>query len=209
VVAIAAAAAMPGYGAVRIKPIETIRSEGSRAETLHIRLPEDGIAVTHGGKVPFPVAPPGVPMFTEESLRRGFALLVRIRDADGRVVGMAAELEVHPVGDMLSQSLEWDTDWILVLPGRGMLVLHEVEHSNDLGSKVIHPTLASGQDWVGDWTVQTTVGPGPAGEGVIIGGTGEFTGSTGTFVEVDRLTRFSVVTGLHGHVELRLERRGP
>lgn len=200
---------LPGFGATSIAPVETVAADGMRSEVLHFRLPEDGIAVTHGGGVPFPVAPPGVPTFTDDSLRRGFALLVRLRDADGRVVGLAAELEVHPGGDMLAENLEWDTDWILVLPGRGMLALQQVEHSDKLGPRVINPTLASGQDWVGDWTIQTTVGPGPGGRGVILGGSGEFEGSTGSFVEVDRLTRFSTTTGLHGHVELRLQRRPP
>lgn len=201
--------ALPGFGTARIAPIESVNPDGSHTETLHFLLPDDGLAVTHGGKVPFPAAPPGVPTFTEDALKRGFALLVRVRDAEGRVVGLAAELEVHPQGDMLAQSLEWDTDWILVLPGRGMLTLQQVEHSNELGPKVINPTLATGRDWVGDWTVQTTVGPGPGGRGVILGGTGEFTGNTGSFVEVDHLSRFSTTTGLAGKVELQLQRRAP
>lgn len=200
---------LPGSGGTHIAPIETINADGSRSETLHIQLPEDGIAVTHGGKVPFPAAPPGVPTFTEDALKRGFALLVRVRDAEDRVVGLAAELEVHPEGDMLAESLEWDTDWILVLPGRGILTLQQVEHSNELGPRVINPTLASGQDWVGDWTIQTTVGPGPGGRGVILGGSGEFAGNTGSFIEVDHLTRFSATMGLAGKVELQLQRKGP
>ena len=199
---------LPGFGGTHIAPIETVSADGNRSETLHFLLPEDGIAVTHGGNVPFPAAPPGVPTFTEDALKRGFALLVRVRDAQGRVVGLAAELEVHPQGDMLAESLEWDTDWILVLPGRGILTLHQVEHSNELGPKVINPTLASGMDWVGDWTIQTTVGPGPGGRGVILGGSGEFEGSTGSFIEVDRLTRFSATMGLAGKVELQLQRTG-
>ena len=87
---------LPGFGGRHIAPIETLNADGSHSETLHFLLPEDGIAVTHGGRVPFPAAPPGVPIFTEDALRRGFALLVRVRDAEGRVVGLAAELEVHP-----------------------------------------------------------------------------------------------------------------
>lgn len=203
---VAALLALPGFGGTRTAPIETVNDDGSRSETLHFLLPEDGVAVTHGGRVPFPPAPPGVPTFSEETLKRGFALLVRVRDAKGRVVGLAAELEVHPEGDMLAESLQWDTDWILVLPGRGILTLHQQEHSNELGPKVINPTLATGADWVGDWTVQTTVGPGPGGRGVILGGSGEFAHSSGSFVEIDRLTRFSATTGLAGRVELRLQR---
>ena len=200
---------LPGFGATRIAPIENVNADGSHSEILHFLLPEDGIAVTHGGHVPFPAAPPGVPTFKEDALKHGFALLVRVRDAGGRVVGLAAELEVHPEGDMLAGNLEWDTDWVVVLPGRGILTLHQIEHSDELGPRVINPTLASGQDWVGDWTIQTTVGPGPGGRGVILGGSGEFTGSTGSFIEVDHLTRFSATTGLAGDVELRLQRQGP
>ncbi|MBI1732037.1 MAG: hypothetical protein HYR49_04625 [Gammaproteobacteria bacterium] len=200
--------ALPGFGTPRVDPVETVEADGSRTEIFHFSLPQDGIAVTHGGHVPLPAAPPGVPVFSKDALKRGFALLVRLRNAEGRVIGMAAELEVHPEGDMLATDLAWDTDWILVLPGRGMLVLHQQEHSGELGPKVINPTLASGQDWIGDWTVQTTVGPGAGRRGVILGGSGEFTDSGGSFVEIDRLTRFSLTTGLSGRVELRLNRSG-
>ena len=86
---------LPGFGGTRIAPIETVNADGSHSETLHFLLPEDGIAVTHGGRVPFPAAPPGVPTFTEDALKRGFALLVRVRDAEGRVVGLAGTVELR------------------------------------------------------------------------------------------------------------------
>ncbi len=122
-----------------------------------------------------------------------------------QIVGFAAELEVHPEGDMLAEDLQWDTDWILVLPGRGVLILYQQEHSGELGPRVVNPTFASGRDWVGDWTVQTTVGPRTDGRGIVVGGTGEFEGASGSFVELDRITRFTADGGLLGDFELRIQ----
>ncbi|NKB35567.1 MAG: hypothetical protein GKR93_00170 [Gammaproteobacteria bacterium] len=50
----------------------------------------------------------------------------------------------------------------------------------------------------------TTVGPAANGRGIIIGGTGEFENLRGEFVEIDRMTRFTVDGKMDINVELRL-----
>ena len=100
--------------------------------------------------------------------------------------------------------MRWDTGWALAIAGRGMIFLEQIERSGGLGPRVIQPARASGKDWVGDWYITTTVGPLPSGRGRIIGGTGEFAGISGSFVELDRLTRFSVDGNMEVALELRL-----
>lgn len=195
---------LPGYANPRIEPVTSQDPDGKGIESFFFRSPEDGIAVTHSGKLPLGIAPPGVAALSDPAIERGFALLLNMHDANARIIGYAVELEVHPQGDMLAEDLSWDTEWVLVIPGRGMLILHQQEHSGELGPKVINSIRETGTDWIGDWTVQTTVGPLANGRGVIVGGTEEFEGASGSFIEIDHLTRYSVDGVMWGDFELRL-----
>jgi len=174
-------------------------------ESFYIELPGDGIAITHGGDMVLGVGPPGVVLLNEERVRHGLALLTKLRNAEGEIVGFASELETFPAGaDLLHENVIWDTDWTLMIPGRGSLYLRQQEHSGELGPKVVNTTLESGQPWEGDWTVTTTVGPRPDGAGVVVGGAGEFAGAGGSFVEIVNLKRFEKEGIMFGRVELRI-----
>ncbi len=164
------------------------------------------MAVTHGGDAFLAPSPAGIPLLDAPAIENGLAILAQVRGADGKVVGFASELEVFPRVDFLAaDEVEWDTDWTLVLPGRGTLFLHQRERRGELPSKVLLPTLETGRDWQGDWTVTTTSGPRSDGRGVVVGGSGEFEGATGTFVEINRVTRYTTAGVLHDTVELRVE----
>jgi hypothetical protein len=202
--ALAVFAWLPAYDNPRITPVTSADQDGTVTESFFFRSPEDGIAVTHSGRLPLGIAPPGVAALSEPAIDRGFAFIVNMHDANGAVIGFATELEVHPEGDMLAQDLRWETEWVLVIPGRGVLVLNQQEHSGELGAKVINTIRATGKDWVGDWTVQTTVGPLANGRGLVMGGTGEFEGAAGSFIEIDHLTRYTAAGVMMGDFELRV-----
>lgn len=195
---------LPGYANPRIEPVTSEGPDDTVIESFFFRSPEDGIAVTHSGRLPLGIAPPGVVALSEPAIDRGFALILNIRDANGEIIGFGVELEVHPEGDMFAEDLRWETEWVLVIPGRGMLILNQQEHSGELGPKVINTIRETGSDWIGDWTVQTTVGPLANGRGVIVGGTEEFAAATGSFIEIDHLTRYSVDGVMWGDFELRV-----
>ena len=205
---VALLASMPDTGLPA--PVRGARNaaDGKPVESFFIDLPGHGIAVTHSGNTALGLFPPGISTLDEERLKGGLAILTKVRNAGGDVIGFAAELEVQPEGNLLKEDIKWSTDWIVVIPGRGTLYLHEIEHSGELGPKVVGPTLASGRPWKGDWTVQSTCGPRPDGRGVILGGTQDFAGAAGSFVEVIRLTGFLPEGALIGTVELRLNREG-
>ncbi len=178
---------------------------GSRTESFFVKLPSDGLAMTHGGDVALASGPPGIAVLQEPKISNGFTLLAKVRDADDEVIGFASELESFPAGvDMLREDVVWDTSWTLMIPGRGSLYLHEQEHSGELGSKIIIPVQESGEAWHGDWTVTTTVGPRADGYGMIVGGFGEFEGASGKFQEIVTLTGFEPAGIMLGRVELRL-----
>jgi len=176
-------------------------------ESFFIDLPQHGVAVTHSGEMKLGAGPPGIALFQEPAIRNGLAILTKLRNAKGEVIGFGSELEVFPAGaDLVTQDVTWETDWTLVIPGRGTLFLHEQERSGELGTKVLGPTLKTGEPWVGDWTTTSTVGPRPDGKGVIAGGSGEFTGATGWFEETIRLTKYTKEGAMFGTVELKVHR---
>jgi hypothetical protein len=100
--------------------------------------------------------------------------------------------------------------WTLFFPGRGTIVLDQIENSSEVASKVFKPALESGEPWTGTLNAVTTAGPRADGKGVILGGTGEFHGIRGTGVEIANLRRFDPSTGsLEGTFELRFRYQRP
>ena len=189
-----------------VKPITSKNETGQVVESFFAQAPADAVALTHSGKLPFAAFPRSISLFSEPAIERGLALLVRLRNGAGEVIGFASELEVHPAGRGFSGDVPWKTEWTVVLPGRGALFLHQQEHSGELGRKVLEQVLATHQAWQGDATFQTSAGPGPQGRGIIVGGTGEFATAAGGFVEIDRVTRLTPEGVLDGTFELRLFR---
>lgn len=178
---------------------------GEKVLSFHSTMPEHAVAVTHSGHVGLGFFPAGIPKFTEPGIRTGLIANLKLTDQNGEVIGFASELELFPeASPAAADDVRWNTGWALALTGRGMIFLDQIERSGGLGPKVIQPTAASGKDWQGDWLITTTVGPLESGRGRIVGGTGEFAGISGSFVEIDRLTRFTVDGQMHIAIELRL-----
>lgn len=182
---------------------------GEQVLSFHATMPQHTIAVTHGGNVGLGVYPAGIPTFTESGIRTGFLANLKLTDAQGAVVGFASELEIFPeTSPAEGEDVRWQTGWALAT-ARGMIFLEQIEHSGGLGPRIIQPVRASGKEWTGDWRITTTVGPLADGRGRIVGGTGEFAGITGSFVEIDRLTRFTPDGQMYVDIELRLFTRSP
>jgi len=201
-----AALAVPLVHLPDVKPITSKSAGGEVVESFFSEAPADAVALTHSGKLPFAAFPRSIALFAEPAIDRGLALLVRLRNAAGEVIGFASELEVHPAGRAFGDDVAWKTDWTVVLPGRGALFLHQQERSGELGRTLLEQVRATGRPWQGDVAFQTSAGPGPQGRGIIVGGTGEFAGAAGGFLEIDRVTRLTPDGALEGTFELRLFR---
>jgi len=178
---------------------------GERVESFFSRSPEDLIAITYHGASFLPPVPAGIAKLDEPGLEGTIAVLNKIRNASGEVVGFATELELPLEGQEGKAGHGTATDWILVLPGRGTLYLAEIERMGEFGEKVMRPLLENGTDWEGEFTQIKTVGRRPDGRGEIKGGTDEFDGASGSFVEIQTYTRVSTTAGeLHTTLELRV-----
>ncbi|MGD9695252.1 MAG: hypothetical protein AB7V42_06280 [Thermoleophilia bacterium] len=116
--------------------------------------------------------------------------LFLLRDANDTPIGFGVEQEMHPAAE--SGNNTFASDWIVSIPGRGVLWLN----SNDNTGSPDLPTFTRPD---GSVVTQSTTGPAKAGavndaedkafqklgRGVIVGGSGEFAGRTGTWVEYD------------------------
>jgi hypothetical protein len=190
-------------------PISETSADGTIHETFHMDAPTDGIAATNSGDKPIPPFPAGVGVLTEEHIAQGFILLTKLRNKEGTVIGFTSEQEVvRSESNVMQGRLMTITTWTLTIPGRGTIFLSEDENQSEFAKKAALPALALGKPWNEPWTFVTTVGPSPDGRGVIVGGTGEFAGISGTFVEVTHLRRFSKQEFV-GTIELQLAYRKP
>jgi hypothetical protein len=178
-------------------------------ESFTVRVPDDVIAISHRGNGLIRPFPADIPRMSEPNLSNGIAILTKIRNATGEVVGFGAQLEVILEDSAASGSQLQATDWILVIPGRGTIYLSELERLGDFGRQVIQPVIETGQDWEGEFTRVASVGPRADGRGVITGGTFEFENLTGSFVEIQNYTRVSADGQLFTTTELRLFQSPP
>ncbi|MFI2760666.1 hypothetical protein ACH5A3_17575 [Streptomyces echinatus] len=180
-------------------------------ESFFAEVPKDGVFETHRGDLPLAVFPEGIAKFTEPNLQKAFALGGKLRDKKGTVVGFSTEIEeVLPETDFESGKLLTHTVWTLFFPGRGTIVLDQIENSSEVATKVFKPAFESGQPWTGALNAVTTAGPSKDGKGVILGGTGDFAGIRGTGAEIANLRRFDPATGvLEGTFELRFRYHVP
>jgi hypothetical protein len=190
-------------------PITAMDRTGHTLETFTVRAPEDIIAVTHNGSNIIDPRPTGIALFDEPALRSGLLLVAKVRNAEGAIVGVALESEeVDPVSNPLLGRMRMNTDWTILLPGRGTIFVTQIEDAGSAG-KTILPAVILGNGWNGQADFVSTAGPDSNGRGLIVGGTREFQGISGSFVELSHLTHISKGRGGVGTVELQLAYKRP
>jgi hypothetical protein len=142
-------------------------------------------------------------LFDEPALQSGLLLVAKIRNEKGEIVGFAVEAEaMDAASNPLLGKMRMNTDWTIVLPARGTIYVAQIEDSGAIGKDIL-PAVMLGQEWNGKVDFVSTVGPDPSGRGVIIGGTREFQGITGSFVELSHLAHMSRTRGGVGSFELQ------
>lgn len=194
----------------RLTPaITATDASGHIVETFTIDAPGDIIAVTHNGSNIIDPRPPGIALFDEPALASGLLLVAKIRNQKREIVGFAVESEaVDAASNPLLGKMRMNTDWTLVLPARGTIYAAQIEDAGALGKEIL-PRVMLGKEWNGRVDFVSTVGPDSGGRGVIVGGTREFQGIRGTFVELSQLTHLSRRRGGVGFVELQLAYQTP
>lgn len=173
-----------------------------RQETFYSRLPTDLIAQISGGPGA-PAFPPGAGTLSEPGVAKAGILFHKLRNAASEAIGVASQMQ-RALLSALGTPVQ-DTAWTVVIPARGTLFLQQIEDvtavRRAVGRRKAEPTLPAVE-------IQTSVGPRADGRGLIVGGSGEFEGCTGSFVEVEIVQGADpanpVALGLVGGVELRI-----
>ena len=192
--------------AVEISP----GSDGNIHETFYMDAPDQAIAATHNGDKPIPTFPPGIAKLDEPLIRAGFVLLAKVKNKAGEIVGYTSEQEVVSAeSNIMAGRMIMDTTWTVTIPGRGTLFLSQREDGSEFAKRAVMPALLMKREFNRPWTFVTTAGPLPDGRGRIVGGTGEFEGIDGTFVEVTHLRRFTTQGMLFATIELQLSYKLP
>jgi len=192
-------------GAGDAAPAATAQASGPVIVSVFMEGPEDILALTHGGHVPLAPYPPDIETLTNGA-EANLALIAKVRDAEGQVIGVASELEEFPQAEQdIGADMEpWQTYWTVLLTGRGALYGYHLERINPEHLAAIE-TSRAGEDWVGEIPGVNTVGPAPGGKGYVFHGTGEFEGMTGFFQERTVLRGVSADGVLDATLELRFE----
>ncbi|MEM8662486.1 MAG: hypothetical protein AAGF35_16495 [Pseudomonadota bacterium] len=168
---------------------------------LYLDTSEDLISLSHGGGAPLPLYPAGIASLADTEASDMLALTCFVRDEQGKVVGIASELETFKSDGGFAGSA-WKTDWTIMLAERGSLYVHQWEQVADV-HQVAFESAASGTAWTGNVRAETTVGPLPNGRGLIVGGTGEFAGAVGEFIETAELRSISGDGVMDARIELK------
>lgn len=187
---------------IAIAALETVQDRDSFA----LNITGDNLLATHGGAFPFRPFPPALPELADLALHDVFALVTKFRAGpDGDVIGFGTELEIaHAGSSLLRGRVMTHTLWSVVVPGRGTLHLYQVENNWRLLKRVVLPMLLTGRPFTGDFAGVNTLGPLPDYRGIVIGGTRDFAGLTGTFVEMGNLHELHPNGTVSGQMELRV-----
>lgn len=176
----------------------------AQEEVFHFYSPADVIAVTHGGAPPLPLSPTGIRALPKDRLGKSMVLVALLRDSSGKVVGTATEQEFYPAG--ADHTKPWQAWWTLQLPGRGTIANFETEAVPADQQPLFTEMRRTGKAWSGSKTARIANGPAPSGDGVIMGGSGDWAGARGLMSEWTTLTHIAPGGVLEGRIELRIRR---
>jgi len=186
--------------------LEALAAGGGREEFFYLDITGDTVLVTHGGAFPFKPIPEGIGHTGDGQTPGTLALVSKFRTrAGGEVVAFGTELEIaHEDSSLLTGRLMTHTLWSIVVPDRGVLHLYQLEINWRLAKEVILPMLLSGEPYEGRHSSINTFGPLDGYQGLIVGGTGEFAGARGRFLELGTLTHAAPDGRIRGQMELRI-----
>ena len=161
-------------------------ANGGREELFYIRLPGDRLGSPYGAAVaPFPT-----PAFAREGDDKIIAELFRVRDGEGRVIGLASKMSGNVA--VSTQRARENTDWMVLIPSRGALLTSTEGRPADTSR--VYPPERMGLDLVNS--------------GYVIHGSGDFAGLTGFYVAETNVDSIDASGQVTGEVTLRFRMLG-
>ncbi len=165
---------------VRAYSLAAALPNGGREEVFTIRLPDDKLGSPRAAAAAdFPVR-----RFAADGRQQVLAELFRVRDINGKLIGLAARL--NGTAPDFTEAAQAVTDWMLLLPGRGALLMSR-------GS------VAAGGEYE---FVAERMGFSVADSGSVVGGSGDFAGLAGFYQESTAVDRVAPDGEVFGQVTL-------
>ena len=141
---------------------------------------DDTVAFTEGRDFPNHV-PPEITQLAGTELEAALICVMKLRDSSGNVVGFGSELEVRPDPTISRDPI--DCYFTIVLPGRGAFVLYQLKRNRKASYVVDREARPEPRD------LYPTCGPAEGDRSVILAGTGEFAGVTGSHYQIMQINR--------------------
>ncbi len=182
--ALAVALFYPAPVPPRFPSLISVQPDGGRREEFVVRWPEDRIALpadlraARAGAAAAATGSAGTQVLADAGGRRVSGEVFRLRDAGGNVVGVASRVTA-------GGGARPAADWMLIIPGRGALLLHQAD-ATDLAARALPgpPRRAVGPaQQAGFWGGRREFRATAPGGGTVVHGTREFAGLTGSFTE--------------------------
>lgn len=181
--ALAVALFYPAPVAPRFPSLISVQPDGGRREEFVIRWPADRIALPADQRAAragttAATDSAGTMVLADAAGRRVSGEVFRLRDAGGNVVGVASRVTA-------GGGARPAADWMLVIPGRGALLLHQADAA-DLAARAVpgpRRRAASPAQQAGFWGGRREFRATAPGGGTVVHGTREFAGLTGSFSE--------------------------
>lgn len=159
--------------------------------------PSESILFTNDGeslRKPYPLK---VQELWEPAIQKTWVTVTELTNARGEPAGVGIKFssESENSRPLRGEALV-DSVWQIYVPGRGTLVVHQVENYWALLRDIVVPARWSSSDsWRGNWHGSVTMGPGALGTGRVVGGSGEFAGVSAEAMESVNATVYSALEG--------------
>jgi len=169
--------------------------------------PSESLLFTNDGeslRKPYPLK---VQELWEPTIQKTWVTVTELANARGEPasVGIKFSSESEKSRPLRGEALV-DSVWHIYMPGRGTLLVQQVENYWSLLRDIVFPARWSSSDsWRGNWHGEITVGPGALGTGKVVGGSGEYAGMSAESMESVSATVYSALEGpvaMHGSLKI-------
>lgn len=192
---LAAAGSYPWVDHIRMDSRTQVLPNGGRQENFFVRLPVDQIASV-GSQA---IAPGAAALAADLALPADLSDAqihvdhFKVRDAMGEVVGVGSRHQLA-LADGAA------TVWSVSLPARGAVQLVGRTGPDQIGVALGQAGYVAGTAW--DGTAEVVLGDDSTRTGMLVGGSGEFTPLTGTYIERWQVTGIDAAGRVQGTIEL-------
>lgn len=203
--------ALAAAAVVYLNPLTANRAapaEAAGSWQLAYSLPEPGVLThTHGGWLPSPLAPPGVPELWEETIRSSALTSVRLLDTRDGSPAWATRISVPSTKtNLILNGLVVGDYWLVSKPGAGSLYLSAYTNLWPAVKDTYLRVDVLRRPWRGGAAYSPTLRT--AGSPALLGATGRFAGIEGEGLETFEIDGYDAAAGLasvDGRLTLKLD----